>query len=224
MALRAGNLNFAKGELAEELIARVDVQSYQSGTKRARNVIVLKYGGLTKRPGMRFVAEALEGDNPVRLLPFQFSLTQAYALELGQAYMRPAALGGLVLETKYKVTAITKAVNAQITSAYHGYSVGEQVFFSGITGMTQINGRFGIVQSVVDANNFTVDIDTRGFSTFVDSRLLLHHLRLRLHRRRLPIRLSLGEAAGIATVTPAITVPASTFRERGPRLSGVLAL
>jgi hypothetical protein len=169
MALRMASVNFSKGEIAEELIARVDVQSYSSAVKQARNVLILKYGGLTKRPGTRLVGEALDASAPVRLIPFQFSLTQAYALELGQGYMRPAAQGGLVLETGLKITAITKAANAQITAAYHGYSVGDQVYFQGITGMVQINGLTGKVLTTPTANTFTVNINTSSFSTFVSS-------------------------------------------------------
>lgn len=169
MAQRSGQFNFSKGELAEELVARVDVASYQSGVKQARNVLVLKYGGLTKRPGTRFVAEAYNANYPVRLIPFQFSLTQAYAIEFGQSYMRPAALGGLVLEDRLKITAITKAANAKVTAAYHSYSVGDQVYFQQITGMTQINGMTGTVVSVVDTNNFTVNINSTSFSTFTGS-------------------------------------------------------
>jgi hypothetical protein len=166
MALRVGQLNFSKGEIAEELISRIDVPSYAAAAKQATNVIILKYGGLQKRPGTRLVAPAYDSANPVRLLPFQFSLTQAYALELGQGYMRAAAFGGLVLETPLTITAITRAANAQVTAAFHGFSVGEQVYFAGVQGMIQINGFFGIVVSVIDANNFTVNIDTTGFSPF----------------------------------------------------------
>lgn len=169
MAQRTGSFNFSKGEIAEELIARVDVGSYTSAAKQATNVVVKKYGGLRKRPGTRLVAPAWDGTHPVRLLPFQFSLQQAFALEMGQYYMRPAANGGLLIEQKTKVTAITKATNAQVTAALHGYVVGDQVYFSGITGMTQINGRFGKVLTVPTANTFTVDINTTGFSTFTGS-------------------------------------------------------
>jgi hypothetical protein len=169
MAQRAGSFNFSKGEIAEELIARVDVGSYSSAVRQARNVVVKKYGGLAKRPGTRLVAEAWDATHPVRLLPFQFSLQQAFALEMGQGYMRPAATGGLLIEQKNKVTAITKATNAVVTAAYHGYSVGDQVYFSGITGMTQINGRFGKVVGVPSANSFTVNINTTSFSTFTGS-------------------------------------------------------
>jgi hypothetical protein len=164
--IRSGSLNFSKGEISEELLARIDVPTYSAGLKRARNVIVLKYGGVTKRPGTRLVAETYDNTNPVRLLPFQFSLTQAYVLEMGHGYMRPLAFGGRLLETLLTVTAITKAVNAQVTAALHGYTVGEQVFFNNALGMTEINGLTGTVASVIDVNNFTVNIDTRTFGTF----------------------------------------------------------
>lgn len=165
--LREGLLNFSKGEIAEELVARVDVPSYKAGCKRAENVIILKYGGLTKRPGTRLVGQAYSSTQPVRLLPFQFSLTQAYALEMGQGYMRPAALGGRILETPLTISSLTKAVNAQVTAAFHGYSVGDEVYFNDVVGMVEINGLTGIVQTIPDGNNFTVNIDSRGFSTFV---------------------------------------------------------
>lgn len=167
--MREGLLNFSKGELADELIARADVASYNAGLKKAFNVVVLKYGGVTKRPGTRLVAKAYGQADPVRLFPFQFSLTQAYALEFGQGYMRAAANGGLVVETPLKITAITKALNAQVTVAFHGYSPGQQIYFNDNVGMVEINGMTGTVQTVIDANNFTVDIDSRTFSTFVSS-------------------------------------------------------
>jgi hypothetical protein len=153
MPVRFGELNFSKGEIAEELVARIDVPSYSAALKQAKNVIVQKYGGVSKRPGTRLVAPAYNQTDAVRLLPFQFSLTQAYALEFGQGYIRAAANGGL-------------AINAQATVAFHGYSVGQQVYFNDVAGMSQINGRIGTVQTVIDANNFTVDIDSRDFSAF----------------------------------------------------------
>jgi hypothetical protein len=164
--LRAGLFNFSKGEIADELMSRVDVGAYNAAVKRAENVIILKYGGLCKRPGTRLVTKAYDSTLPVRLFPFQFSLTQAYALEMGQGYLRLAANGGMVLEQLTTITAITKAVNAQVTMAFHGYSVGDQIYFNAVLGMTEINGLTGTVQSVPDANTFTVDIDSRGFSTF----------------------------------------------------------
>lgn len=166
MAFRAAQLNFSKGEISDELLGRFDVSSYSAGLKRARNVIILKYGGVTKRPGTRIVAECYAGSDGMRLLPFQYSLDQAYALEMGQGYMRPAALGGMVLHEELAITAITNAVNAKVTVAFHGYAVGDQVYFLGVEGMTEINGRVLTVESVVDENNFTVDADSSAWGVF----------------------------------------------------------
>jgi len=161
--LRAGSFNFSKGEISDELVARVDVPTYAAALKRARNVVILKYGGVAKRPGTRFVAEVFDQTHPSRLMPFQFSLTQTYALEMGQGYMRPLALGGMVIEDKLTVQAVTLGATTTIQANYHAYSVGDQVFFDGVQGATGLNGKMGRVLSVPDANHFVVDIDSRTF-------------------------------------------------------------
>ncbi|CAN5713046.1 hypothetical protein BH11PSE6_BH11PSE6_10220 [soil metagenome] len=240
MPLRTGQPNFSKGELAEDLIARVDVAAYATGLRRARNVTILKYGGVTKRPGTRLVAEVYQDtltatftgsisgavltvtapvtgiigasmaiggagvpegltivergtgtggagtyslnmavdlpvaataitatmDSPVRLVPFQFSLEQTYALEMGQGYMRPAALGGMVIEDKLTIASVTTGATTTVQAAYHDYAVGDQVYFDGVAGMVELNGRIARVVSVGDSSHFTVDIDSTGFSAF----------------------------------------------------------
>jgi len=93
---RTAQVNFSRGEIAPHLYGRFDVDAWQSGLKRARNVFVLKYGGVAKRPGMQLVAEVIDPAHDTRLIPFQFSLTQAYALEWGENYMSPCADGGRV--------------------------------------------------------------------------------------------------------------------------------
>ncbi|MEG3147261.1 hypothetical protein U1839_21625 [Sphingomonas sp. RT2P30] len=165
--LRTGQPNFSKGVIAEELVARIDVASYASGLKRADNVIVLKYGGVTKRPGTRLVAEVHDdrGARSVRLMPFQFSIEQTYALEMGQGYMRPAASGGMVTEEKLSITDVTLGATTTIAAAYHAYAVGDQVFFEGVEGTIELNGKIGRVLSSA-GDHFVVDIDSRGFSPF----------------------------------------------------------
>lgn len=64
------------------------------------------------------------------------------------------------------ITAITKATNAKITSVAHGLAVGDATVIDDVVGMTQINGRIGIVTSVVDADNFTVNIDSNFFTAW----------------------------------------------------------
>jgi len=54
---------------------------------------------------------------------------------------------------------ITNEAHARVHAVGHGLSSGQQVSFSGVTGMTQINGMTGTV-AYIDANTFTVNIDT----------------------------------------------------------------
>jgi hypothetical protein len=164
MALRSGQFNFSKGEIADELVARVDVPAYTTALKRARNVVILKYGGVTKRPGTRLVAEVYDSTNAVRVVPFQFSLSQTYALELGQGYMRPLALGGYVLEDKLTVQAVTTGTTTLIQQDFHAYSVGDQIYFFGVLGATWLNGKVGRILTVPDANHFTIDINSVGLA------------------------------------------------------------
>ena len=165
MAFRVGSANFTKGEVSEELVARFDVGSYHTALRKASNVIILKYGGVTKRQGTRIVAKVYDDDG-VRLFPFSFSLSQTYVMEMGQGYMRLAALGGMVIESKFTITAITLGATTTISCDYHGYAVGDQIYFSGIEGCTELNGKIGTVTSVPGTNSFVVNINSTGFSAF----------------------------------------------------------
>ena len=165
MAYRLSQANFCKGEIAEDLVGRFDVASYNTALRTAKNVVILKYGGVTKRPGTRFVSEVY-ADQGVRLMPFQYSLTQTYALEMGQGYMRAASAGGLVIEDKLTITSIVRGATTTIGAAYHAYSVGDQVYFSGVVGADDINGKIARVISVVDANTFVIDLDTSAYNAF----------------------------------------------------------
>ena len=167
MGYRAALLNFSKGEISPALESRFDLSAYQAGMRTALNVKIKRTGGVTKRVGTRFVAEAL---GPLaRLIPFQFSNNQAYALEFGQGVMRPFALGGAVLEEGLLVTGITNEAQAVITAAYHGYSLNDPVYLSGIAGRDEINDRFLRVVEVIDANHFRVNFNSTGAGAFTGS-------------------------------------------------------
>ena len=165
---RAGQVNFSKGEIAPRLYGRFDVDAYAAALKRARNMIVMTYGGITKRPGTRLVAEVLDATRPVRLVPFQFSLTQTYALEFGHGYVRPCALGGVVLAEELRLAEVSNEPRAQLTAAFHGYSEGDQVYLTGIAGTIgeRLNGRFWRVVEVIDADRFIIDADTSDLNIF----------------------------------------------------------
>lgn len=63
------------------------------------------------------------------------------------------------------ITNVTQANPAQVTSANHGLQSGEVVAISNVGGMTQLNGNTYIV-SFVDANNFTLNVDSTGFGAY----------------------------------------------------------
>lgn len=168
MTFRKTQPNFSRGELAPELYSRFDVDAYSAAVKQGRNVIVLKYGGLTKRPGTRLVAEVLDATDENRLVPFQFSLTQTYALEFGQGYMSPCANGGRVVEAELAIVTISNAVEAEIEVLYHEFVVDDFIYITGVAGEIGdlLNGRAWQVQSVVDADHFTINADTSALAAF----------------------------------------------------------
>ena len=171
MTFRASQPNFSKGELAPQLYGRFDADAYSSALKKARNVLILKYGGLTKRPGTRLVGEVLDDSADNRLIPFQFSLEQTYAIELGQGYLSPCALGGRVIETELAITGVSSASQAVITAAYHGYAVGNLVALSGIAGAIGelLNGRVWEVVAVGGTDQFTINANTAGLAAFTSA-------------------------------------------------------
>jgi hypothetical protein len=168
MAYRAALLNFSKGEISPELEARFDLSAYQVGLRKALNVKIRKTGGVSKRMGMRFVVEALS--TTARLFPFQFSDEQGYALENGQAYMRPLALGGAVLEEGLKVISIVKGATTLLEVNHHDYSIGDQVYVTSddpaTFGMSEIISRWLTVLTVPDGNHITVDYDSTAATDF----------------------------------------------------------
>lgn len=86
---------FSKGELSPKLHGRTDTEHYAMGLEICENFYVMKQGGITRRPGTVFVGETKD-NNPARLMPFSFSKTQGYAVEMGDLYSRFFALDGQV--------------------------------------------------------------------------------------------------------------------------------
>ena len=74
---------FNAGELGPRMAGRVDFAKYRSAGARVENMTPLPQGGLTRRPGTRFVAAAANPDKRPRLIPFEFSTEQAYVIEGG---------------------------------------------------------------------------------------------------------------------------------------------
>lgn len=98
---RATSLQFAfnAGEWSSATWGRVDLQKRRMALARAQNFIPMVQGALTRRPGTYFVEPAKTNAASVRLVPFIFSVTQAYILEFGASYIRFFTLQGQLLHS-----------------------------------------------------------------------------------------------------------------------------
>jgi len=80
--------NFTAGELSPRLEGQIDFKKYANGCSELKNMIVYPHGGATRRGGTYFVAEVKDSTKEVRLIPFEFNITQSYILEFGDQYIR----------------------------------------------------------------------------------------------------------------------------------------
>jgi hypothetical protein len=73
--------DFTSGELDPKLRARTDIAQYKSGLTTARNVSIQPQGGAKRRDGTKFIFELDAGAaNAVRMMPFEFSVSDSYIL------------------------------------------------------------------------------------------------------------------------------------------------
>ena len=102
--------SFNAGEWSPLMYGRADLTKYKNALALCQNYVPTLQGGLTRRPGTRFVAEVKDSTQPVRLVRFEFSITQAYVLEFGEQYIRFYANQGQLL---------SGGVPYEVTTPYH---------------------------------------------------------------------------------------------------------
>jgi hypothetical protein len=100
--------NFAGGELAPSLFGRTDVAQYATAVATLENFLVRPYGSVISCPGTEYINACKTGGSTgiVRLLPFVFSRTDSYVIEMGVGYFRFYTDGSVVVSpgtTVYEV-------------------------------------------------------------------------------------------------------------------------
>lgn len=89
MATRAiKQTSFAGGELTPALYGRPDLDHYAIGAKTVRNFIVNYHGGVDNRPGTTYICEVEDSNVAGRLIPFQYSTSVTYVIELCDQKLR----------------------------------------------------------------------------------------------------------------------------------------
>ena len=79
--------NFNTGELSPLLAGRTDFDKYPNGASLLENFIPTTQGPNVRRGGTRYIGST-RYDGRVLLVPFEYSVDQAYVLEFGQFYVR----------------------------------------------------------------------------------------------------------------------------------------
>jgi hypothetical protein len=98
--------NFTAGELSPVLRNRTDNERYQNGVKTLRNFVILPEGGITRRPGTKFIRAQKTESELGELIPFRYSGADSYMLILNGGKIRFARAGAIVLDAgnPYEVT------------------------------------------------------------------------------------------------------------------------
>lgn len=88
MKASPAQVNFGGGEWSRLAQGRIDNDLYRSALATCLNFVPFVQGGVTRRPGTRYVAAVKDSTKATRLVAFQFSTTQAYVIEFGDQYIR----------------------------------------------------------------------------------------------------------------------------------------
>jgi hypothetical protein len=109
-------------------------------------------------------AKKKRGTTLVNQLAIQVVLTSS----ITEPWQFPALTleGGVTNLLGTYITGITQATMAVVTITGSVFSVGETVLFSGVVGMTQINGQSGVI-TAVSATSMTVNINSTSFSAYI---------------------------------------------------------
>ena len=105
--------SFAGGELTPALYGRTDLQKYDVGAAVLQNAVVLRYGGVTRRPGFRFITNTA-ANKKARLIPFSYNTEQNYVLEFTAGKIRIFTQGGIVVSGGNPVEVATPYTEAEL--------------------------------------------------------------------------------------------------------------
>lgn len=124
--------SFLGGEFSPYAQGRMDHQKYRTGLNKCRNIIPVEEGGATRRPGTRTAATTRAGA-PARLIPFNFTQSNAYVMELTDSHLRFFSGYSLVftydLQTVTNVAAGGDSGAVFTTQSAHGWAAGDVVQF-----------------------------------------------------------------------------------------------
>ena len=112
--------SFVSGELGPPVVGRSDVAQYKNACQLVQNWLLRPFGSIITTPGLEYVNQCVTGGSTtisgVRLIPFQFSVTDSYVIEMGVGYFQFYTNGGLVLSNSTAYQVAHNYASADITS------------------------------------------------------------------------------------------------------------
>lgn len=110
--------SYTGGEMSDEVHGRKDLAKTQVGLRRLENCFVHAYGGVSNRSGLRLVSEVKDSTKTTRLMPFEAAEDDAYALEVGDLYIRPIFHGAYIdnLGSPYEI--VTPYPDTDVSKLY----------------------------------------------------------------------------------------------------------
>lgn len=148
---------YVSGEISPKLYGRTDLEKYDLGLSAARNWIIDYRGGMSTRPGTRYCDWLQHPQYPIKFFTFEFSpnVANTNLVIFGHGYIRFAQEGQYVLEAAKTVTFITAFSPAIVTSAAHGYAIGDLIKLINVVGPSELNNRTFEITSAT-TNTFTL--------------------------------------------------------------------
>ena len=89
--------SFIGGEVSPNMFGRIEDPYYRNGLSECRNFVIRPDGSAENRAGFEFVNVARNDYSKARLIPFQFSNDQSFAIEMGVGYFRFHTNGATLL-------------------------------------------------------------------------------------------------------------------------------
>jgi hypothetical protein len=151
--------------MSEYMAGRTDIGKYYNACSKLINGTLLPHGGVVKRSGTEFIAQA---PNKANLLPFEFSVDDSLVLEFSNLLIRFYKDSDRVYETAIDILSSTEDDPVEITTdGAHGFANDEWVTIEGIATATSLNDKTYQV-TVIDADEFSLqdlqgnDVDGTG--------------------------------------------------------------
>lgn len=99
--------SFVGGEISPRLFGRTDLNQYGNSLATLLNFTLHPHGGASRRGGTKYVCAVKDSSKATRLIPFEYSASLTYVLEVGENYIRFVKNGSQLLDPVDPVEVVT---------------------------------------------------------------------------------------------------------------------